>query len=34
MIKEHGTKVYTHIVTNGQDEGYQILNEESYLEML
>tara|TARA_B100000287_G_scaffold156905_2_gene147991 strand:+ start:1060 stop:1614 length:555 start_codon:yes stop_codon:yes gene_type:complete len=34
MVKEHGTKVYTHIITNGQDNGYEILNDESYFNML
>jgi hypothetical protein len=34
MVKEHGKKVYTHVMTNGQDSGYEILNDESYFEML
>ena len=34
MIKTHGKKVYTHVMTNGQYEGYEILNDELYFEML
>ena len=34
MVKEHGKKIYTHIMTNGQDSGYKILNDELYLDML
>ena len=31
MVKEHGKKVYTHVMTNGQDSGYEILNDENLL---
>tara|TARA_Y100000782_G_C9986464_1_gene182499 strand:- start:179 stop:532 length:354 start_codon:yes stop_codon:yes gene_type:complete len=34
MVNEHGKKLYTHVMTNGQDSGYEILNDELYLEML
>ena len=34
MVNEHEKKVYTHVMTNGQDSGYEILNDELYLEML
>ena len=34
MINTHGKKVYTHVMTNGQYEGYEILNDDLYFKML
>ena len=34
MVNEHEKKVYTHVMTNGQDSGYEILNDELYFDML
>ena len=34
MVNEHGKKLYTHVMTNGQDSGYEILNDELYFDML